>query len=200
MRPLLLLMTLVMSSASFATPEIRLCLDGDCNIKQTIKLSDPAWVEILQLFESPVENDSVERQYIAKAIMLMETDALHRLAEKSSDASTTEIRNWMNDRDMALNIKSYISTLLDAKLIKFHFIRKIEQRSSWFGMTENVCVIQATTSGKIYVIKASENHLTVPEIESLASWKQNKYLPGDLGNIFSASEKFPNDANTITNE
>ena len=197
---ILFLSSLFYAGISHAAPTIPMCLDGDCDIKQRVKLSDDAWLEVEELFVPMSKNAIEERERLASAIMLMESEALRQLDKKSSNASMSEIYDWMSDRDRALNIKSFVEALLDAGLIKFHFVRKIEQRHSWYGTTENTCVIQSVSSGKIYAITETKHFTEAPQLVLLKEWKRDKYLPEELDELFSTSEKFPDGVKAEDNE
>jgi len=172
----LLLLAIIFVSNSYAAPALTLCIDGDCKTSQRVSLSDEDWSKINEVFSQPAQTAQQERDFIAKALARIEKATLTALATKSVKSfSAQDLHDRMNNRDQALNYKSYMSLLLDQKLIHHHVLRKIEHRSSWVGMNEYAVVILDQLNGGLYSLDANKADFSEPPpIKPLTIWKNKK--------------------------
>ena len=172
----LLLTVIIFIPDSYAAPTLMLCIDGDCKNSQTIKMSDEDWNNINEIFSAPAQTARQERDFIAKALASIEKVSLNILATKTVKSfSAEDLHGRMNNRDQALNYKSYISLLLDKELIHHHALRRIEHRTSWVGMNEYAVVILDQQNGGLYSLDASKADFSEPPlIKPLTTWVNKK--------------------------
>jgi len=179
----MLIGSLLFAHNSHANQTIKLCIDGDCSTSVKIVIDDDKWSSIKDIFTEPAKTSYSERKLISKALAAIEKTSLNILAEKSvGNYSAEDLHDRMNNRDQTLNYKAYFSLLLDQKLIRHHFLRKTEQRSSWTGMNEYSIVIQNHSSGKLYALDASKKDFgKEPDITYFKSWKNEKTVKNLTG-------------------
>jgi len=161
---------------SYAAPTIKLCIDGNCKTSVRLVIHDDKWATIKDVFIEPAKTAYDERKLILKSLPLIEKISLNILAERSvKKYSAEDLHDRMSNKDQALNYKAYISLLLDQNLIRHHFLRKTERRSSWSGMKEYIVVIQDHRSGELYALDANKTDFgETPEMQYLKSWKNEK--------------------------
>jgi len=190
-KKIIFIVSLLFTQNSYADQTIKLCIDGDCKTSVKIVIDDDKWSAISDIFIGPAKTAYTERKYISKALALIEKTSLAILAEKTvKNYSAEELHNRMDNKDQTLNYKAYISLLLDQKLIRHHFLRKTEQRSSWTGMDEYSIVIQNHAGGKLYALDADKTDFgKEPVITHFKSWKKEKTVKNLAGKAFNFADK-----------
>jgi hypothetical protein len=172
----LLLLGLIFMPHSYAAPTLTLCIDGHCKTSKAIIINNDDWHNISEVFTRSAHSAQQERKFIAQALALIEQASLNTLAAKTvRNLSAENLHARMNNRDQALNYKSYIALLLDQQLLHYHLLRKTQQRASWFGLTEYATIIQERANGELYALDAYNTDFSkAPLITPLKTWKNKK--------------------------
>jgi hypothetical protein len=187
MRLLLLLSCLLVFQQAIAVQALDLCVES-CKKRQAFNLSESTWTAVQASFTPRAKTDQVERQQLARAILLIHGDIDKQMNTMQQNYSADDINNHaLSAKDHTRNINEYIAVLLDQQLVNRHFLRKTEQRSILF-ITEYASSIQSHADGDIYTIflnaGANETNLIVP----LEDWK-NAYSINALGNKLEAVQQ-----------
>lgn len=167
-----IIISLLFSGSALAGPKIPVCIDGDCETKLHVKITDEAWSEIETVFSNPITDDKQERDYIAKAYAIIEKDVFTSLSKKANDSlSPAQVHERMNDRDEAYNSKTFISLLMDNHLATRYYLRKTEKRKSWLQLNEHAIIIQSRGNAKTYAINTTVDGYGIePKIEKYHNW------------------------------
>lgn len=191
---LLLICLFFILKTSHAGPLMSICLDGDCQTKKLITLSDTNWNNVKEIFSPPAKTADQERKYISKALAMIEQKTLQTLSVRTvKGLSANDLHASMNNRDQTLNYKTFLSLLQDHKLILLHTVRKTEHRTSWTGRDEYVVVIQNRKNTRLYAIDANQtDYSMLPEIISLKKWK-NKKKYSSIGILKKSKTQFKED-------
>lgn len=134
-----LLTSLIINTSCYAGPVIKLCIEDNCKNPIKIKLTDPTWSNIKDLYKEALQTDKDEQDNIANSIALMETDIYSILATMNSNADTAETLYSSNSmKNNYRNLKSYLGVLMDQYLVSRHFMRKTLSHKTWTGSEPTV--------------------------------------------------------------
>ncbi|VAW65559.1 hypothetical protein MNBD_GAMMA11-2851 [hydrothermal vent metagenome] len=176
----LLFFSLIISTYSVAGPEVKLCIKPACKSPVRIRISDPAWSSIKELYNTPFPQDKDEQDNMASAISLMEPDLYSTLAKRFShniqnneNIKTALIKERAEDLFRAntavnnyRNIKTYLGVLMDNYLVTRHFMRKTLNQKNWTGFTSSGIMLQSLQNSQLYILQINHSDLGTPPVIS----------------------------------
>lgn len=158
-----LLTSLIINTSCYAGPVIKLCIEDNCKNPIKIKLTDPTWSNIKDLYKEALQTDKDEQDNIANSIALMETDIYSILATMNSNADTAETLYSSNSmKNNYRNLKSYLGVLMDQYLVSRHFMRKTLSHKTWTGSETYGLLLQSLANSQLYVLELKPANFGIP--------------------------------------
>jgi len=148
-----------------------------------LSLSQADWQPIVELFEPPPQNAALERQYIAKAIGLLEQIVGNKTGTSNDRAGTfgnSDFSGQQDCNDEAINTTTYMRLLRQAGYMRFHEIEDMRTRNFFFnGWPHTTAVIHEIKTKERYAVDSWFYDNGAPAtIVPFEDWKDN-FFPSD---------------------
>ncbi|HSR02621.1 MAG TPA: hypothetical protein VLM20_07475 [Methylophilaceae bacterium] len=163
--------------------EFSFCQGGGCAKMSQLSLSQADWQPIVELFEPPPQNAALERQYIAKAIGLLEQIVGNKTGTSNDRAGTfgnSDFSGQQDCNDEAINTTTYMRLLRQAGYMRFHEIEDMRTRNFFFnGWPHTTAVIHEIKTKERYAVDSWFYDNGAPAtIVPFKEWKDN-FFPSD---------------------
>ncbi len=168
------------------TPQLHqfsICQDGGCAKMTQLALNQADWQPIVELFEPPPQSAALERQYIAKAIGLLEQIVGNKTGTSNDRAGTfgnSDFSGQQDCNDEAINTTTYMRLLRQAGYMRFHEIEDMRTRNFFFnGWPHTTAVIHEIKTKERYAVDSWFYDNGAPAtIVPFEDWKDN-FFPSD---------------------
>jgi len=163
--------------------EFSFCQGGGCAKMSQLSLSQADWQPIVELFQTPPQNAALERQYIAKAIGLLEQIVGNKTGTSNDRAGTfgnSDFSGQQDCNDEAINTTTYMRLLRQAGYMRFHEIEDMRTRNFFFnGWPHTTAVIHEIKTKERYAVDSWFYDNGAPAtIVPFEDWKDN-FFPSD---------------------
>lgn len=136
--------------------QFELCHGYSCRYKEQVSLTAANWQAIERLFSNNT-GASMERNQIAKAIALLETQAGEKSGIKNDlpkSLKTKDTHGQQDCIDETVNTTTYLRMMQSANLLRWHRVAKPIRRGYFVDRRwpHNSATIQETDSGQLYAV------------------------------------------------
>lgn len=159
------------------------CQGGGCAKMSQLSLNQTDWQPIVKLFQPLPRNAEMERNYIAKAIGLLEEIVGNKTGTSNDRAGTfgnSDFSGQQDCNDEAINTTTYMRLLKQAGYMRFHEIEDMRTRNFFFtGWPHTTAVIHEIETKQRFAVDSwfYDNGLPAA-IVPFDDWKDN-YFPSD---------------------
>lgn len=183
LKPVIFIVLLLSTSATAAAgqpPRLAVCTDYHCDRTVEVTLEHHHWHAITGMFKARTYPE-LERALIARSVALFERYVGDR-AGTSGDLARNNFADGLSGQldciSESKNTLTYLQTLMDAHLLRWHTVEDRVRRSSWVFDAHWTAVIQdKITTQKFAVDSWYLANGRAPYVQALDDWIKRAPLP-----------------------